>query len=144
MALRYLLDTNVVSELTKAMPSEAVIKTLQKHEAACAICAPTLEEFVFGCARLQPGARQAWFRRWLDGLMTRIAVLPYDMKAALWLGQERARLAGLGRPAPRMDGEIAAVAVTNGLTLVTRNGRDFEGFLGLSLNDWHGDGSAKP
>jgi tRNA(fMet)-specific endonuclease VapC len=141
MALRFLLDTNVVSELTKAMPSEAVIKTLLKHEPACAIGAPTLEELTFGCARLQPGARQAWFRRWLDGLMTRIAVLPYDMKAALWLGQERARLAGLGRPAPRTDGEIAAVAVTNGLTLVTRNGRDFEGFFGLSLEDWHAGGA---
>lgn len=139
MAMHFLLDTNVVSELTKPAPNTALMSTLQQYESACAISAPTLEELAFGCARLSPGVRQAWFRRWIDGLIIRIAVLPYDMKAAIWLGEERARLANIGRPAPRTEGEIAAVAVTNGLTLVTRNTKDFEGFDGLVLEDWHGD-----
>jgi tRNA(fMet)-specific endonuclease VapC len=139
MALQFLLDTNVVSELTRTVPNPALVATLQKHEAICAISAPTLEELVFGCARLAPGVRRAWFRSWIDGLVARISVLPYDMKAAAWLGEERARLAGIGRPAPRTDGEIAAITVTNGLTLVTRNTRDFEGFVGLALQDWYSD-----
>lgn len=136
MALRFLLDTNVVSELSKPAPDHAVLSALQGHEADCAIGAPTLEELTFGCARLPPGHRQTWLRRWLAGLAGRIVVLPYDRQAASWLGAERARLAALGKPAPRTDGEIAAIAVTQGLTLVTRNLRDFQSFEGLAWADW--------
>lgn len=137
MALRYLLDTNVVSELTKPLANPGVLQALAQHEADCAIAAPTLEELVFGCRRLAPGARQDWLQHWVDGLPYRLPVLPFDQHAAAWLGAERARLAALGRPAPRTDGEIAAVAVTQGLTLVTRNGRDFGGFAELVVVDWH-------
>ena len=137
MALRFLLDTNVVSELTKPQPNPGVLQALARHEAACAISAPTLEELVFGCHRLPAGARRDWLRRWVQGLPARLPVLPFDEAAAIWLGAERARRAALGRPAPRTDGEIAAVAVSRGFTLVTRNQRDFAVFDGLVLEDWH-------
>jgi tRNA(fMet)-specific endonuclease VapC len=147
VALLFLLDTNVVSELSKPVPDGVVLSVLQRHEAACAISAPTLEELTFGCARLPPGQRQAWLRRWLAGLAARIVVLPYDRQAASWLGAERARLAALGRPAPRTEGEIASIAVTQGLTLVTRNLKDLRSFEGLALADWFASatpGSAAP
>ena len=137
MALHYLLDTNVVAELTKPQANPGVLQALAKHEAEGAIAAPTLEELVFGCRRLPPGARQDWLQRWLDGLPARLPVLPFDQRAAAWLGAERARLIALGRPTTRTDGEIAAVAVTQGLTLVTRNGGDFAGFADLVVVDWH-------
>jgi tRNA(fMet)-specific endonuclease VapC len=142
MAIRFLLDTNVVSELTKRAPNPAVVRALARHEAECAISAPTLEELAFGCARVASNQRRAWFSQWLDGLVARMAVLPFDAQAALWLGAERARLMKLGRPAPRTDGEIAAVAVVSGLTLVTHNGRDFAAFNNLALADWHQGPSA--
>ena len=137
MALRFLLDTNVVLELTKPQPNPGVLQALAQNEADCAISAPTLEELVFGCHRLPAGARRAWLLRWVQGLPARLPVLPFDEAAALWLGAERARLAALGRPAPRTDGEIAAVAVSQGLTLVTRNQRDFEVYTGLTAINWH-------
>ncbi len=137
MALRFLLDTNVVSELTKPIPDPLVLKRLKRHEADCAISAPTLEELVFGCARVPSADRRDWLLRWIEGMRERTTVLPFDAAAAAWLGQERARLATIGGPAPRTDGEIAAIAVTNGLTLVTRNQKDFREFEGLMLASWH-------
>ncbi len=136
-ALRFLLDTCVVSELTRPAPDRGVLAALATHEAQCAIAAATLEELVFGCRRLPPGARRDWLLRWVAGLPDHLPVLPYDQACALWLGAERARLAAAGRVAPRTDGEIASIAATQGLTMVTRNVRDFAIFDGLAVIDWH-------
>lgn len=133
----FLLDTNVISELTKPSPNAALLAALTQHELNCALSAPTIEELAYGCARLRSAARRAWLSRWIDGLVAHMAVLTYDAKAALWLGAERARLAAVGRPVARTDGEIAAIAVAHGLILVTRNVKDFEVFAGLSLQDWY-------
>jgi len=137
MALRFLLDTNLVSELTKAQPNAGVQRMLAQTESDCALGAPTLEELTFGCHRLPPGTRRDALLQWLDGLPPQLPVLPFDAAAARWLGAERARLANVGRPAPRTDGELAAIAVVNGLTLVTRNLRDFAAFNGLQVVNWH-------
>jgi tRNA(fMet)-specific endonuclease VapC len=128
LALIHLLDTNVVSELTKQQPNRSVVLAFQRHESSFAIGATTAAELAFGCARMKPGPPQAQIRRWLEGLLVRLPVLPFDTRAALWPGQERARLVGEGRPPSRTDGEIAAVALTNGLTLVTKNLRHFASF----------------
>lgn len=137
MSTRFLLDTNVISEMATKTPDHGVARAMELHEPNCALPAPVLEELHFGVARLAPGRKRAMLEQWLAALAERIEVLPYDARAAAWLGRERARLAGLGRPAPRADGEIAAIAVTQGLTLVTRNLGDFSGFDGLLVENWH-------
>lgn len=63
-------------------------------------------------------------------------VLPFDLAAAEWHAAERARLEALGRTPPFADGQIAAVAATCGLTLVTLNAKDFEQFNGLTVEAW--------
>ena len=63
-------------------------------------------------------------------------ILPYDEAAATWHGEERARLDALGRPAPLVDGQIAAIANVNGLVLATTNDNDFAGFKGLTVENW--------
>lgn len=140
MPIRYLLDTNVISELARKAPDPGIARALERHEANCALPAPVLEELHFGMARLAAGRKRAMLEQWLAALAERIEVLPYDARAASWLGRERARLIALGRPAPRADGEIAAIAVTQGLTLVTRNLGDFADFDGLRVDDWHAGG----
>lgn len=137
MSLRYLLDTNAVSELAKRNPAPGVARRFAAYESSCALSAPSLEELTFGVARLPSGARRTMLRKWLDALAERVEILSYDARAAHWLGIERARLSLLGKPAPRTDGEIAAIAVTQHLTLVTRNTGDFKAFDGLSVENWH-------
>lgn len=65
-----------------------------------------------------------------------LPILPYDKLAATWFSTERARLASQGIVATYADGEIAAVAHTNQLTLVTRNSRDFQLYQKTSLIEW--------
>jgi tRNA(fMet)-specific endonuclease VapC len=65
-------------------------------------------------------------------------VLPYDEHAASWHARERARLTKRGKPPSFVDGQIAAVAAVNGLTLVTRNVRDFVAFA-VRVESWFDD-----
>jgi tRNA(fMet)-specific endonuclease VapC len=113
-----------------------VERSVAMHQVACAIAAPRVEGLVFGVSRLPPSARRESLERWLEGILDSFILLPFDARGGLWLGRERARLAGLGLPAPRADGEIAAVAATQDLILVTRNTADFRQFLGLRLENW--------
>ena len=137
MTLTYLLDTNIVSSPVSKTPNPAIVKRLDRNQQECAIAAPVWHELTYGCRRLPPGkwrtALEAYLR---DIVQASFPILPYDESAAAWHGAERARLADLGRPAPYVDGQIAAIAHVNGLILVTRNSRDFTGFAGLKVEDW--------
>lgn len=136
MIATYLLDTNVVSELARRAPHRGVESRVRAHQSGCAIGAPTIEELAFGVARLPASAKRDMLAGWLEGAIAGFIVFPYDANCALWLGRERARLGALGRPAPRTDGEIAAIAILNDVTLVTRNVADFRSFAGLRVESW--------
>ncbi len=69
-------------------------------------------------------------------LASGLTVLAYDTTAALWHGEQRANLEARGVTPPFADGQIAAIAATQGLVLVTRNITDFEVFDGLQLLNW--------
>lgn len=66
-----------------------------------------------------------------------IPLLPYDEIAATWHAGERTRLVAAGKTPAFADGQIAAIAYTNNLTLVTNNTSDFQNFLNLKLENWH-------
>ncbi|MGH8541688.1 MAG: type II toxin-antitoxin system VapC family toxin [Stenotrophobium sp.] len=135
--LIYLLDTNIVSELSKRNVSMAVAKRFQLQELRCALCATVVQELSYGLQRLPKGQRRTVLQDFFDALLqTGPEVLPYDKGAALWHAAERARLEARGRPAPYRDGEIAAIAAVNKLILVTRNTADFKLFSGLRVENW--------
>jgi tRNA(fMet)-specific endonuclease VapC len=62
--------------------------------------------------------------------------LPYDERAATWHAIERDRLTKQGKTPPHLDSQIAAIAVVNRLTLVTRNVADFDAFQDLLIENW--------
>ena len=137
MTLRYLLDTSIVSDPVSKTPDPGILKRLDDDGSACAIAAPVWHELTYGCRRLAKGRRRVALATYLhDVVRDSFPILPYDEVAASWHGNERARLESLGRPAPYVDGQIAAIAQVNGLVLVTANAKDFAGFKELKVENW--------
>ena len=135
--LRYLLDTSIVSSPVSKMPDPAIVKRLDEHGPECAIAAPVWHELTYGCRRLPKGKRRTAIEAYLRDVVRRsFPNLPYDEAAATWHGEERARLEALGKPAPFVDGQIAAVAHVHGLVLVTTNETHFGRFKGLQVENW--------
>jgi tRNA(fMet)-specific endonuclease VapC len=137
VTLQYLLDTNIVSEPLRPSPDPQVLERLREHQAEIVIASVVWHELWYGCYRLPPSAKRTVIEAFLRDVVARaIPILSYDQRAALWHAEERARLAQIGRPPPFADGQIAAIAVTNGLCLVTFNRDDYSAFQGLRLEDW--------
>lgn len=134
--LRYLLDTNVVSQPMLKTPSLSVLRKLSSIADECAIAAPVWHELQFGCRRLPAGKRRDALQEYLEDVISTFVILPYDDRAAKLHAKERARLEDLGTTAPFVDGQIAAIAQSNDLILVTANERDFAPFTALSVENW--------
>jgi tRNA(fMet)-specific endonuclease VapC len=138
MTLKFLLDTSIISAPISKRPNRRVLRRLEQHAAHCAIAAPVWHELVYGFSRLPAGKRREALEEYLHGVVQRsFAVLPYDELAAESHGRERARLEAAGRTPPFVDGQIAAIAQSQGLTLVTANMEAFRHFDDLQLTDWN-------
>ena len=137
MTLKYLLDTNIISEPLRPTPNPKIIKQLQRHQTELAIATVVWHELWFGCLRLPPSGRRTEIENYL---MTVVApsmpILPYDEPAALWHAAERARLTRLGKTPSFADGQIAAITKVNDLTLISLNVRDYAAFKDVSSEDW--------
>jgi tRNA(fMet)-specific endonuclease VapC len=134
---RFLLDTNVLSQVMLQRGDPDVLGRLQRDHAHCAVPSHVVHELTYGCERLAPGAKRTRLEEFVrEAVCGALPVLPYDAAAAIWHGRERARLERLGRTASATDGQIAAIAAVNDLTLVTMNVRHFEPFRGITVEDW--------
>lgn len=130
--IAYLLDTNILSEPAKKNPDGKVMQRLEEHDGQFATSAIVWHELNYGCASLPNSKRKSELQSYLSMLANNgLLILPYDHSAAEWLAQQRAALKARGKTAAYVDGEIAAVAAVNNLTLVTRNTDDFQFFDGL-------------
>ena len=137
MTLKYLLDTNIVSEPLRPKPLPGVLRRLRRHEEEMAIPSVVWHELRFGMERLGPSRRREAIERYLDEVVLgTIPILDYDRAAAEWHARERARLAARGETPPFADGQIAAFARVHDLTLVTLNDTDFRRFHGLRVLSW--------
>ena len=135
--VRYLLDTNIVSELARPEPNAPMRECYRAHEHESAIASVVWHELVYGVERLPTGRQRDVLMRYMEEVVqATLPILSYDTIAARWHSRERARLERLGRTRPWADGMIAAVAATRSLILVTRNTNDFADFDGLHLENW--------
>ena len=132
--MRVLVDTNVLSETVKPRPNAGVLRWLEEHP-VFSISAITLEELAFGIERLQ-GKRRPLLYEWLARLRLEPGprILAVGEEVALAAGRLRARRERKGKSVAQADMLIAASALVHGLTLVTRNVRDFDG-CGVALLD---------
>ncbi len=144
MALKYLLDTNILSATLRTKPSPRLQQRLNEQADVCATAAPIWFELWFGCLRMPDSARRDYLQRELLQMFhARIPILPYDEAAASTHAALTVNLMNRGRTPPLVDAQIAAIALSRRLTLVTDNIRDFRNFPGLTVENWLRPGSAR-
>ena len=130
--LKYLLDTNIVIYVIKQRPIQ-VLEVFNRHQGRMAISAITLAELIHGAEKSSDVPRNIAV---VEDFVSRLTVLPYDDRAAWQYGSIRAALEKSGQPIGLNDLHIAAHARSNGLILVTNNGREFKRVPGLLLENW--------
>jgi len=140
--IRFLLDTNIVFEPVRPSPTAAVVDRLRHHTGEVALPSIAWQELRYGICRMDPGRKRDYLEDYLTGVVRpSMPVLPYDERAAHWHGSARATLERQGLPRPFANGQIAAIAATRDLILVTRNLTDFVPFREhaegtLHLENW--------
>ena len=135
--IRFLLDTSTISAAMWKVPDPGVLAKLGQHGGECAISAQVWHELQYGVGRLARGKRRAILETFLREVVhPTLPILPYDERAAEWLADKRVRLEKTGKRIPVVDGQIAAVAATNGIPVVTANLPDFALFKGLAVQNW--------
>jgi tRNA(fMet)-specific endonuclease VapC len=138
--IRYLLDTNIISEPARPDPSSEVVERLEAHSDDVALPSIVWHELVYGVGRMDEGRRRSYLADYLRGVVRpSMPIIPYDEAAAQWHGAARARLEAEGQSQPFADGQIAAIAATRELILVTRNTSDFERYDKLHVENWFAD-----
>ncbi len=130
--VRYLLDTNILSELLVRVPHAGVMSHIQRHSEKIALSVISWQEMLFGMYRLPEGNRRQQIKEYLfHRIHGTLPILVFDKAAAEWQAEQSAKLATKGLTPTYADTQIAAIAACNNLVFVTRNVQDFESFSDL-------------
>ena len=123
----YLLDTNMVSELMKPNPDKNVISKISEYEKLIALPSTVLTELMFGVNTMPEGKRRDFvFSKLVDDIQSTYEIIQYDNHAAWIQADIRSRLQENGTPVDFPDTQIASIALSNCMILVTRNTKYFE------------------
>lgn len=134
---RYLLDTNVLSETTKPK-CDSGVKAFLKGLPFAFISVLSIHEISYGLERLPKGRKRTDLTIAIDSLLQTFetGILPIGQEEAKAAGALRAAAQSQGHIVDTADGLIAGTALVHGLTVVTRNEKDFTGLGVLTLNPW--------
>jgi predicted nucleic acid-binding protein len=124
--MTYLVDGNVLSEPTKASPNGRVVEWLSANETQLVVDPIILGELRIGVLALPAGRKRAGLEHWFSVLARTIECLPWDAAVSKRWAELVVTLKSKGRSLPLLDSMIAATALEYGLTLATRNNRDFK------------------
>lgn len=131
--MRYMLDTNICIYIIKKRPSK-VFETLKRLAFGdVCISAITLAELEYGVEKSQQRERN---KIALTSFLTPLEILPFSHKSAVKFGEIRAQLEKKGQVIGAYDLLISAHALSENLTLVTNNTKEFSRIHNLSLENW--------
>lgn len=131
--MTYLLDTNVCIRIINGRSTFARQKLISYPSEQIIVCSIVRAELFYGASKSQtPEAT----RRKQDLFLKPFVSLSFDDSAANTYGRIRADLEQAGTPIGPLDLQIAAIALTHHLTLVTHNIREFSRIPHLQLEDW--------
>lgn len=138
--MKYLLDTCVISELTKTKPNKKVVSWItQNDDANFYLSSLTFGELYKGVSKLPDSRRRKKLFQWIEqDLKERFAgkILDIDLLVAKTWGETQGVSEAAGTPMPAIDGLIAATALAHNLTVVTRNVKDMQQSGVSVLNPW--------
>jgi len=127
--LKYLLDTNILSELISKTPNQKVIKyILSLNEDDIYISTITIGEIKYGIEILPKSSKKEKLLSWFyDELLERFKYKTIDINSNIMVkwAELSSRLKQIGRPLPVMDSLIGATCLELDYTLITRNEKDF-------------------
>ncbi len=130
---RYLLDTNIISNVTKLTPSDALLAWMgDQVDENLFIASLTVAEIRRGILEKPAGRKRDQLDAWFSGPEGPLAlfagrVLPFDERAGLIWARLMAEGTAKGRPRSALDTIIASIAVANDCIVVTDNEKDFAG-----------------
>ena len=132
MSARFLLDTNIVSDLVRHPQGRAAAKIAELGEDAVATSIIVAAELRYGAAK-KASARLA---SQLEAVLGVIEVIPFEAPADAAYGAARVALEAAGTPIGGNDLLIAAQALALDMTVVTDNDREFTRVDGLKVENW--------
>lgn len=130
--MRYLLDTNVVSDLVRNPQGRVAQRIRNIGEAQVCTSIIVAAELRYGAAKKQSPRLTAQ----LQAVLGALEVLPFEAPADTTYGSLRTRLEQAGKPIGGNDLLIAVQALALGYTIVTDNEREFAQINGLSRENW--------
>lgn len=129
---RYLLDTNIISDLVRNPQGKAARRVAKVGEDNVCTSIIVAAELRYGCAK--SGSKR--LLKAVEDILGEIAVLPFDIPADTEYGGIRSELEAAGKPIGANDLLIAAHAYATGATIVTANVGEFTRIRGLKVENW--------